>query len=53
MSFEQTSAALDQFMIDLVDGKPEASYSGGTVGDDFVLDKGLNYDTDLLFLICG
>ena len=40
MSFEKTSAALALFMKDLTEGKKEISYSGGTVGDDFVLAPG-------------
>ena len=40
MSFEKTSAELARFMKDLTDGKKEISYSGGTVGDDFVLAPG-------------
>ncbi|MCP4819080.1 MAG: AAA family ATPase, partial [Shimia sp.] len=40
MTFEKTCDALDQFMIDLVEGKPQVSYAGGTVGDDFVLAPG-------------
>ena len=40
MSFEKTAAALALFMKDLTEGKKEISYSGGTVGDDFVLAPG-------------
>lgn len=40
MSFEKTTASLASFMKDLNEGKPEVSYSGGTVGDDFVLAPG-------------
>ena len=40
MRFEKTSAALASFMKDLTEGKQEVSYSGGTVGEDFVLAPG-------------
>ncbi len=40
MGFEKTSAALASFMKDLTEGKQEVSYSGGTLGDDFVLAPG-------------